>query len=666
MKRKRLRAYVFVTGLACALPFVTAPEQAEAQQVPTVKGPGSSTNNGLVTFSGTGGNAIQAPGTSTIPGSYGFNSTDPGGILAPGQLDIFNITASYDNNIVISPGFNQANVLDLTLNATHGNYMYGNGTIAKTTFIGQQFSETFQAAGQRVLQTGTLNCYGVGDCSFATWFLNVAQYPRAGDEGVGYGLASRLVQVTPLQLVTVTGVRRNTCNTTTTHAITGSVNPQTVTVNSGTGCTVGTWVVVNHEAATAFVNHEAVRITASTSNSITATFAANQNSGVTITPAVDVTWSGAGAFAGEGRVVVDITATPYTTGTVSSISGGTFTGSGTGWSSSMLTGGTTIVPGCISLAADDYSSSPYGAGSNTLHDWYQITGVSDATHLGILSFSAAGAANYKGKGPGSGTYTVRPCAEILRVLSNGEAILDTNSFAWATNDQLDISLPPYPDTSGFYWQYGFYSSGGTLRSEVFFDNIGARQFGSGVRIGSDQGPIQQQLAGADTTAYGTGLLIDSAALGIWISGQTGIFPTVGSIQLPGGTFFGQGSNAGSRIVWGGTNSNDPSIGMGMGTNNNSLSINFNGSTNTFGILYGTSTGVNGTSIMTYNGSIQIPAIAMANGPGSSIQACSSSIEGALQAFTDSTTATVGATITGFGTNHVMGRCNGTNWIVASP
>jgi len=33
MKQKLLRTYVFVAGLACAAPLVTAPELAQAQQV---------------------------------------------------------------------------------------------------------------------------------------------------------------------------------------------------------------------------------------------------------------------------------------------------------------------------------------------------------------------------------------------------------------------------------------------------------------------------------------------------------------------------------------------------------------------------------------------------------------------------------------------------------
>lgn len=47
-----------------------------------------------------------------------------------------------------------------------------------------------------------------------------------------------------------------------------------------------------------------------------------------------------------------------------------------------------------------------------------------------------------------------------------------------------------------------------------------------------------------------------------------------------------------------------------------------------------------------------------------LPACNSAIEGALAAVTDSMTATWGAIITGSGTNHVLGYCDGVNWTVA--
>ncbi|HET7213629.1 MAG TPA: glycosyl hydrolase family 28-related protein [Terriglobia bacterium] len=59
------------------------------------------------------------------------------------------------------------------------------------------------------------------------------------------------------------------------------------------------------------------------------------------------------------------------------------------------------------------------------------------------------------------------------------------------------------------------------------------------------------------------------------------------------------------------------------------------------------------------GDIRSEPVTFASAP-----ACSSTIEGSMQAIRDSTTATWGAAITGGGTNHVLGYCDGTNWTVA--
>ena len=61
-----------------------------------------------------------------------------------------------------------------------------------------------------------------------------------------------------------------------------------------------------------------------------------------------------------------------------------------------------------------------------------------------------------------------------------------------------------------------------------------------------------------------------------------------------------------------------------------------------------------------NGDIRTRPVAFASAP-----ACSSTIEGSMQAISDSTTATWGSTITGGGANHVMGYCDGTSWTVAA-
>jgi hypothetical protein len=64
------------------------------------------------------------------------------------------------------------------------------------------------------------------------------------------------------------------------------------------------------------------------------------------------------------------------------------------------------------------------------------------------------------------------------------------------------------------------------------------------------------------------------------------------------------------------------------------------------------------SSATTNGAPRIPPRAFADWPS-----CTSGTEGMYASITDSTTKTWGATISGSGTDHVMGYCDGTNWTV---
>ena len=66
----------------------------------------------------------------------------------------------------------------------------------------------------------------------------------------------------------------------------------------------------------------------------------------------------------------------------------------------------------------------------------------------------------------------------------------------------------------------------------------------------------------------------------------------------------------------------------------------------------------GAGVVTLASALSLPAVTFANRPATPV-------EGMLCAFTDSTTATWRATITGVGANHVLGYYNGTNWTVAA-
>jgi hypothetical protein len=83
----------------------------------------------------------------------------------------------------------------------------------------------------------------------------------------------------------------------------------------------------------------------------------------------------------------------------------------------------------------------------------------------------------------------------------------------------------------------------------------------------------------------------------------------------------------------------------------------NGATSSVNVGIGTATP---QTTLDVNGPVRSAPTAFA-----SLPACSSTIEGALRAVSDSTTNTWGGTISGGGSDHVLAYCDGTNWTVAA-
>src|ERR1035438_6067309 len=177
-----------------------------------------------------------------------------------------------------------------------------------------------------------------------------------------------------LEVATVaSNTPQTSCNTTTTQAITKNIAAQQVTVASTSGCNVGDWVVLGRGAA--YVNDlklEAVQLTAVSSGVITGVFVKNHVLGDTVTPATVLTLTGTYQM-GQLRWLVNLSQPADTQGTITSVSGLGLFGSGTNWSAGMV-GGDSVLPGCFSFAADNYTSYPFSTNS-PLVAWYPITGV---------------------------------------------------------------------------------------------------------------------------------------------------------------------------------------------------------------------------------------------------------------------------------------------------
>ncbi|HLZ39378.1 MAG TPA: hypothetical protein VKQ11_00355 [Candidatus Sulfotelmatobacter sp.] len=419
-----------------------------------------------------------------------------------------------------NPNFSDQNGLEIVQTILNGQATNGGATTAKTTFLTLNLSQTGYGSGQRIpFGIGQIS-YGMSDSGLMSITNQYAGGPVNGDECDGcFSTVSYSKQQPSLALTTISSVvTPSTCNTTSTQSITANIAVQTVTVASSTGCNIGNYVIIGQEVASGSPNLEAVKITASAAGSISGIFRYTHSNGVTVTPATVLAVADVSKF-GQDRVLVDMSATSYTTGTVASISGGGFTGSGTTWANNMV-GGTATNIGCVSLTNDNFTVTPFDNGANILRSWYQITSVTSATSIGIFTYSVAGDMAYRGNGVGSGAYTIRPCARVLLIESSagsftGNVILENNSFTWTAADNIEVAISPYPDVTGFQYNIAAWTPGGTYRQFMNVTNSGARKFSGGFNLVS----ALAVGGGADTVAWDTGYAVDSANTGFSI-GET--------------------------------------------------------------------------------------------------------------------------------------------------
>jgi hypothetical protein len=606
-------------------------------------------------------------GTSTNGCATQVTATDPVVGNDANDRRAVDVTCTI-NDINANTGYSDQNCMQVTLNANAGQNLYNGGTNAKRTFLPLSVTGNYTAAGQKFLYGNTINCWGMGDCAIhGNDAVTYAGGPIAGDEGTGWGLASDLSQQSNLAISFVTSVpTQSTCNTTTTQAITGGYTAQTVTVASSTGCSVNDWVVVNTVLPSGNYgspNNEAVQLTAVGSGTITGIFKTNQSSGTTITPALVLNTNGTYQF-GEQRKLVNLSEPSYSTGTVSAINGGQFTGTGTSWSNSMV-GGNSLNVGCISLSADAYTAYPFGTGSNELNSWYEITGVINSTNLGISSMSVAGDISYHGQGPGpsgsgasASSYVIRPCVEVLTV-NGSQIIAETTSTTWAANDNIELAISPYPDVTGFQYYMGQWNPGGAhgQRGFEFIRNNGAREFGYGFSVEN----AMQTGSNADTNAFGNAFqVMGPVGNGVYVHNVTGA-----AIELDCGIGCSAADQSGS-IQWG-VDGNDSGAFIQPNSINTGLEIQFDlgqsypgnsGYLKAFGHNSGILGPGNSQAGLQFGG-----VFGTAPKTFSELMSCTSAVEGFESAITDSTTTTFHATVTGGGSNHIRTYCNGSHWVV---
>lgn len=661
----------------------------------------------------------------SILSSLQVSGSDPvlGGDATNRRMVIINDTM---NGVNIQSGFGNSVGMDLTIRANGdpgGTNTNGGVNSSKTTFAPLFLTSVYQSWGQKFGLGNNITCFGMGDCGPIANTLTYAGGPVNGDEGSA-SVFQTAQELQALTLATQVGASvQSTCNTTLTQVVNAtypvvggsatSLPTQAVTVASTTGCNVGDWLVIGSSLPTSSPDNEAVQITAVGGGTITAAFRLHHLNGAPVTGALVLNVNDASQF-GLGRVLVNLSGTSYSTGTVSSIVGGGFTGSGTTWTNGMV-GGSAANIGCIALAADTFNGAPWFSGSGTsgpLKSWYQITTVVSNTSIGIYSNSVPGDASYHGLGPGSGSYQILPCVAVLQIIGN-QVIAETTSTTWSNGNNLELVHTPYPDVTQQQFSISKFGAGGIFRGWTEVTNRGARKGNHGLffdgSVMVDPGVITAPGTGYTAGTYnnvpvtgglGTGMTANVTVAGGAVTGFTRVLPGSGyaagdvlSVAAAniGGTGSGfqftfngsdkpiaweagiqmSGVNTGLYIVDAAQQAivlgNTPSSSK-IQWNNAGVSMSYNpavtGLTWTTigsgqgGVLSASNATSNTWAWLNYNGFIGTTPNTV-----STLPTCDGTHAGMGRWVTDSTGTTFGSTVTpGGGSGKGQAMCDGTNWV----
>jgi hypothetical protein len=410
----------------------------------------------------------QGPQGATGPagsGGTGSGTSSPNGVFETLKVSGYNqnlyndpndamaarVDAYYWGEQAVTPGFPGVQGLAATLTEYSGFNNYGTdfgGTVStnKLTSIPFSVGGNFLGSGQHFLFTANGTFCGMSDSFMFSGGMTYATGPIAGDEGQGFSPQFYCFQQNYLPVGNIVRVQRSTYSSTTTAAIRGSKDFQTIHVASTTNAQVGDWVVINQAPPTGYNLIWAGMITAvdAPANTITLRCTGNVSVGAKITPAMVLILDNTYMF-GQDRLLVNVfhgdgSEVKYTTGTASQNGSGGLDGHGTNWTVGMV-GGNADNIGAISFDADTYWCTDLGLyssnysyplqGNSSLQSWFQIAAIGGPTYLGILSNSAAGAADYRGKAPwtssgsfSTGTYVIKPALEYSMCLLRSLVLLE--------------------------------------------------------------------------------------------------------------------------------------------------------------------------------------------------------------------------------------------------
>ena len=337
----------------------------------------------------------------------------------------------------------------------------------KKTMVGALFDTRWNASGQRTGLISAVYSYGIGDAQGMSTQVTTQSYNNAiGDEG-NVAMQGAIVFPIALTTITTTGITRTGCGITslagggpdsdgTRAIIKNNASPQIVNVNGSTAnCTVGDWLTVDNGVPTAAFTGgntlaETIQILAKTSSTITAYWQLSHLISAPVAPAAVITASNADMNLsapkgwGQGQWVVDLTATPYSTGQAS-VNGTAVTGSGgANWTDNMVGGDSSLI-GCISFDANTVSTGYFS--STPARPWYPIQLRTNGTSMTLIwnYFD-----RYGSSVAAAGNYVIRPCSRIGSLATTYGAssttisgiVLESNPFAWTSGHSIEQTISP--------------------------------------------------------------------------------------------------------------------------------------------------------------------------------------------------------------------------------
>lgn len=468
--------------------------------------------------------------------------------------------------LAASSGFTNINGLEVYQNSTFGYNAEATGppaVQAKSSFETLSIFAQHAGDGQMIGLADTIYCYGgQGDCGAHSEQLLSSGVESQGGEGNTSVFDShqqdyRLVTTTILQVLSTT-----TCSTTITSGLSGSNVDQTFTVGSTSGCNVGDWVRINEQAPNNQNTVQAAQIDAVGASTLTAIVYYPTPAGATVLPAQVLklnTSVGPTTQWGQNRVIVCTSCSAVTAGTtVLDANGFTVDGTSTNFTTSMVNGDA-LNPGVFEFNADTWTGGPI---ATTFVSYYQISAVTNTTHLNIYKTDVAGSSGVITKCVSSCTYKVLPGAAMLLLgdgtrLPSNEVVMDGPPSMWTglASQTVTERIGPFSDVSFSLNEVGCWTNGCIFRGGAFYRNEGGRTGNAGITIDTS-GYIGT--SGADTIAWTTGVNIQSSVTGVQITGGVGSLNGVFAQSLTGNGFGFQaanvtGGNSGSGLIlqgWG--------------------------------------------------------------------------------------------------------------------